>query len=410
MAIKNSVNWFAQTLRGIAVDLCCGLGGISIGLRALGFQIGRAYDSSHEAVAMYNHNASEAVANELDLLTDAAWRRVVSECRNLGGVDLLAAGPPCQGFSQIRNGYHNEKPSERHNRVLNVIPEYVAALRPRLVLIENVPDLIRHRGGKTLKDLLARLESPGPRGLRYRVEFNVFDAALYGTPQARRRLIILCVRSRSGKEMLPDPGPDLARFYSAIRRGRQIPRDAERYLAMLEDPDDLTMTQPQHALSDIPVLGPGESEVPRPYASPPLTAFQRLMRHCAPEHLHDTQTPAVRRETAERLQHIPPGGCARDIPAHLLNGLARRFGSAYRRLHPYAPSTTLSTKYDCVFHYSELRALSVREYARLQGLPDFVTFPKALASRRSAYAMIGNAVPPLLVIGVLGDALRNGGR
>jgi DNA (cytosine-5)-methyltransferase 1 len=392
------------------VDLCCGLGGVTIGLRALGFDVAGAYDSWPEAVSVYNYNAPERLAVECDLLSDRTLRRVKEDCRKLGGVDLLAAGPPCQGFSQIRNGYHHEARANKHNRVLEVMPDYVAALRPRLVLIENVPDLISHRGGKTLKDLLARLESPGPRGLRYRVEFNVFDAALYGVPQARKRLIIFCVRSRSGKEMLPEPGPDLARFYSAIRRGRQIARDAERYLSMLEDPDDLTMTQPRHALSDIPLLGPGEPEEPRPYASPPVTAFQRLMRNRAPKQLCDTQTPAVRRETVERLQHIPPGGCARDIPAHLLNGLARRFGSAYRRLHPYAPSTTLSTKYDCVFHYSQLRALSVREYARLQGIPDFVTFPKALASRRSAYAMIGNAVPPLLVVGVLGDALQNGGR
>lgn len=410
MARQRLHDWFRQPSRGVAIELCSGLGGIGIGLRSLGFQVASAYDSWKEAVAIYNYNAPEPVAVQCDLSSDRGLRRVKEDCRKIGGVDLLAAGPPCQGFSQIRNGCSHAGRANKHNRVLAVMPDYVAALRPRLVLIENVPDLIRHRGGKTLKHLLARLESPGPRGLRYRVQFNVFDAALYGVPQARRRLIIFCVRSRSGKEMLPDPGPDLARFYSAIRRGRQIPRDADRYLSMLEDVDDLTMTQPQHALSDIPLLGPGEPEEPRVYASPPVTAFQRLMRLRALEHIYDTQTPAVRPGTAARLQHIPPGGCARDIPPHLLDGLARRFGSAYRRLHPCAPSTTLSTKYDCVFHYSECRALSVREYARLQGLPDFVTFPKTLASRRSAYAMIGNAVPPLLVIGVLGGALQNGER
>jgi site-specific DNA-cytosine methylase len=84
-----------------------------------------------------------------------------------------------------------------------------------------------------------------------------------------------------------------------------------------------------------------------------------------------------------------------------LNGLARRYDSAYRRLHPDAPSTALSTKYDCVYHYEWDRSLSVREYARLQGIPDTVTFPSTIVCRRSAYELIGNSVPPLMVEGVL---------
>ena len=390
----------------VAVELCSGIGAIGLGLRSLGFQVAYAYDSWAEAVAIYNHNAPELVAVVCDLLTDSGLRRVKTDCRKLAGVDLLAAGPPCKGFSQIRNGHHHNARANQHNRLLAVMPDYVAALRPRLVLIENVPELIRHHQGKTLKDLLARLEVPGPPGLRYRVEHDVFDAALYGTPQARRRLLIFCVRSGTGEEALPEPGPVLAPLYAAIRHGGPIPQDMERHQSSLADPYNLTMTRAQHALSDLPVLGPGEPEEPRPYATPPTTAFQRLMREGAPTYLSNTQTPAVLRETVMRLEHVPPGGCARDIPAHLLNGLSRRFDSAYRRLHPSAPSTALSTKYDCVYHYIGKRSLSVREYARIQGLPDFVIFPEALACRRSAYEMIGNSVPPLLVRAILGDAMQ----
>src|SRR6185312_14561902 len=105
------------------------------------------------------------------------------------------------GFSQLRNGHHDGR--NGHNRVLAVLPEYLAILRPRLFLIENVPDLIRHRGGRTLADVVGRLERPA-RGLRYRVEFRVYDAALFGTPQARRRVLIFGVRD-GGKERLPQP-------------------------------------------------------------------------------------------------------------------------------------------------------------------------------------------------------------
>ena len=390
----------------VAVELCCGMGAIGVGLRSLGFHVAHAYDSWDAAVAIYNHNAPEPVAVECDLLTDDGLRRVKKECRGLGGVDLLAAGPPCKGFSQIRNGHHHNEMADQNNRVLAAMPDYVAALRPRLVFIENVPDLARHRGGKTLEDLLARLEAPGPRGLRYRVEHDIYDSALYGTPQARRRLLILCVRSRSGAESLPAPGPDLAQLYAAIRHRGNVSAEMEAYQSILADPDDLTMTPAEHALSDIPPLGPGEPEIPRPYATNPKSAFQRLMREGAPEQLSDTRTPAVRSETVLRLRKIPPGGCARDLPENILNGLSRRFDSAYRRLHPDAPSTALSTKYDCVYHYARERSLSVREYARIQGLPDFVTFSEALACRRSAYEMIGNSVPPLLVRAILGEAMR----
>ena len=171
----------------VAVELCSGIGAIGLGLRSLGFQIAHAYDSWNEGVAIYNHNAPELVAVECDLLTHEGLRRVKEDCRKLGGVDLLAAGPPCKGFSQIRNGHHHKAKANQHNRLLTVMPDYVAALSPRLVLIENVPGLIRHSRGKTLKTLLARLEAPGPRGLRYRVQHDVFDAAVYGTPQARKR-------------------------------------------------------------------------------------------------------------------------------------------------------------------------------------------------------------------------------
>jgi DNA (cytosine-5)-methyltransferase 1 len=116
----------------------------------------------------------------------------------------------------------------------------------------------------------------------------------------------------------------------------------------------------------------------------------------------------VNPETIHRLEHIPPGGCARSIPSEKLNGLSRRYDSAYRRLHPKAPSTALSTKYDCVYHYAKARSLSVREYARLQGIPDRITFPQSIVCRRSAYEMIGNSVPPLLIERVLRQVLRCG--
>lgn len=391
----------------VAVELCCGMGGIGIGLAAAGYEVVKAYDAWAAAVAVYNHNAPKPVAEECDILSDGGWDTIRRDRRRLGQVDLLAAGPPCKGFSQIRNGHHH-RPNP-HNEVLLAMPEYVALWRPRLVLIENVPDLARHRKGQTLRELLQRLERPGPRGLRYRVEHGIYDAALYGTPQARRRILILGVRHCSGEERLPPESPDLAPLYAALRHGGEVPSDLRKYQDVLADPGDIAMTTAAQALSDLPVLEAGQPELPRRYASKTATAYQRVMRASASGVVSNTRTPGVREETIHRLEMIPSGGCARDIPPEKLNGLSRRFDSAYRRLHPDAPSTALSTKYDCVYHYEQQRSLSVREYARLQGVPDHIEFPEALACRRYAYEMIGNSVPPFLVHGVLSQLVDPAG-
>ncbi len=375
------------------------MGGIGIGLAAAGYEVAAAYDSWAEAVAVYNHNSPKLIAKECDILSDEGKRTIQKDRRGIGEIDLLAAGPPCKGFSQIRNGHH-DRPNP-HNRVLLAMPGYVALFRPRLVLIENVPDLARHRDGATLRNLMSHLERPGPRGLRYRVEYAVYDAGLFGTPQARRRLLILCVRYGDGNERLPPESPDLGPLYAALRHGGTVRDDLRSYQEILANADDLGMTTAAQALSDLPELGPGEAEVPRAYATKPVTAYQHTMRADAPERLSNTRTPEVRAETVHRLEMIPPGGCARVIPQETLNGLSRRYDSAYRRLHPDAPSTALSTKYDCVYHYSQHRSLSVREYSRLQGIPDRIEFPEDLTCRRYAYEMIGNSVPPFLVHGVL---------
>jgi DNA (cytosine-5)-methyltransferase 1 len=287
------------------------------------------------------------------------------------------------------------------------VPEYIGILRPRMFVIENVPDLVRHREGATLKEVVRRLREPVV-GLRYTVKHETYDAAQFGTPQARRRVLIIGVRS--GEPLtLPTPGPDLAALYSALRHSGKVPKDLSQYRQALRDPEDSTLTTARQALSDLPILRPGSLEDEADYRSEPENAFQRMIREGAPGRLRDMRTPRITEEAAARLEHIPPGGCARSIPKDQLNGLSRRYDSAYRRLHPNAPSTALSTKYDCVYHYTQPRSLSVREYARLQAIPDRITFPEELACRRSAYEMIGNSVPPPLIHGVLAKLLALNG-
>ena len=87
--------------RGLAVELCAGLGGIGLGLRELGFQVARAYDSWSDAVDIYNHNLPGQVAVECNLLSESGRRLVAGDHRLLGDPDIVAAGPPCKGFSRL---------------------------------------------------------------------------------------------------------------------------------------------------------------------------------------------------------------------------------------------------------------------------------------------------------------------
>ena len=395
----------ARIIGGVAVELCAGMGGIGLGANRLGFVVERAYDSWHQAVEIYNYNshARTPTAIECDLLSAAGLQRITSDKRRLGAIDLVLAGPPCKGFSQLKNGFHDGRiaHNKSNNAVLRAIPHYIGILRPRLFLIENVPALLVHRDGRTFKDLVSQLTKPSGR-LSYRLQWHVYDAAQFGTPQSRLRLILFGVRRDSDNgETLPFAGPNLGPLYSAIRRGRVVPDVLREYVQELEDPSNCRLVTAAQALSDLPELSAGEPELPRRYSTRPQSAYQSWVRMGAHNWLSDTQTPGVNPATLRRLTHISPGGAASDIPEKHLNGLSRKFGSAYRRLHPDAPSTALSTKYDCVYHYRAHRSLSIREYCRLQGIPDFFRFPQELASRRSAYEMIGNSVPPRLIEGVL---------
>lgn len=396
-----SNTWFPHPTKGPAIDLCCGAGGSSLGAQAAGFHVAHAYDIWQTAIDVYNHYSTTHKATQCDLLSHDGFHTVTRDCRALGGVSLLISGPPCQGFSQIRNGHHYDDVSLKHTVLIFALIDYIAAIKPSLVVIENVPHLTKHNNGYTLRRLLELLQSPGPRALHYHTQYQIYDTALFGVPQARKRLIIVGTRSDITPRPLPPPTPNLTKLYAALRRNLPIPAELTTYADLLNDPHNTTMTAPHHALSDLPIVAPAQPELPRPYDSPPLSAFQQLMRTPNYSIAHNTQTPRVRPSTIERVQHIPPGGNIKDLPPHLTQQLQRRFYSAYRRLHPIAPATTLSTRYDCLFHYALPRTLSIREYARLQSLPDFITFPPHLTSRHDAYTMIGNAAPPLFIKAVL---------
>ena len=198
----------------------------------------------------------------------------------------------------------------------------------------------------------------------------------------------------------------------------------EKFNSLLMDPANVAVVTAADAISDLITLPVGNRQDILPYTEilPPESEYQRLMRDGAGATVTNVQVPRLNRDTELRLLGIPPGGNHRDLHEDLQeryitghrwgqdNGtgkLSRKHFYAYRRLHPGMWAWTLNTKADSVYHYSIARALSVREFARLQSFPDrftFTTDPKRgmIEGRHdggpshSRYRQAGNAVPPLL--------------
>jgi len=411
------------------VDLFCGAGGLSEGFRQAGYDIAAGSDHDPDAVATYAANFPGALALCGDI-RDPELREQVDQAA--AGADVLVGGPPCQAFSQVRN--HSRLIEDPRNRLYREFVSAVGAARPAAFLMENVPGMAQMGvKAQVLEDLALDGE--------YRVEAQLVDAADFGVPQTRKRLLFLGVRADLGvaPPHLAGSGAtaavQLVRFasdtdaagtstgpgYAVAARPDEL---GEEIGIRLSDPLDSGVVSVAQAISDLSGLQAGRrGEALEPGELPAAaSAYQQHMRAGLDAALRNVSVPRCQADTALRLAGIPAGGNHRDLPEHLRaryltgskwgpsNGsgrLGRSHYYAYRRLHPDMWAWTLNTKGDSAYHYQAARCLSVREFARLQSFPDrfvFTTDPRRgrLAGRidggaaHSRYRQAGNAVPPLL--------------
>jgi DNA (cytosine-5)-methyltransferase 1 len=390
-----------------AVDLFCGAGGLSEGLREAGFHLSAAADHDPDACETFRRNFPGTDLIEGDL-TDAANHEALIRVAGGARLDLLAGGPPCQAYSQIHN--HDRLIEDPRNRLYREFVALLDELRPRALLLENVLGMNQLRGGAVRRQIEDDLSLGGD----YSVVSGVLDAGDFGTPQRRPRLVFLGVENGLTEPELP-VGTGITGLLRNGHSGQPLdalPVEARYWLEVLRDPHDDRAVTAAQALSDL--SRPGET-----YAAEPQSAYQHKMRtgSTAPQ---DHTPSRIRADTVQRLKAIPPGGNVYDLPDRLLarylggpkwgpagNGkrLARRHYYAYRRLHPDWLAWTVNTKADFAYHYAAARGLSVREAARIQGFPDRFHFTTAPAgtpgqyrngARHSRYRQVGNAVPPLL--------------
>ncbi|MCK9903478.1 DNA cytosine methyltransferase [Frankia sp. Cpl3] len=351
--------------RRLAVDLFSGAGGLSLGLEQAGWTVVAAVD--HDPRAVETHRANfRGRATQLDLSEPEDRKKLTDSLVGLK-IDLVAGGPPCQPFSRagaskirslVAQGTRSRLDARRElwMAFLSVVFE----LRPRAVLMENVPDMGLVDDFQTVRRIVGDLEAFG-----YATEVRIIDTWKFRVPQHRRRLILLA--RQDGDHFVWPPAAE----------GPQV---------TVED-----------AIRDLPRLGltTGTREID--YQGEALSGFAREMRQGAVEsRIHDHFTRPVREDDRRAFELMDETTLYSALPDEMKRYRSDSFNDKYNRLGWKELSRTITAHIAkdgyWYIHPEELRTLTVREAARIQTFPDRFRFA---GYRSDAFRQIGNAVPPL---------------
>jgi DNA (cytosine-5)-methyltransferase 1 len=300
-------------------------------------------------------------------------------------------GPPCQGFSQI--GMRD--PADKRNGLYKQFARIVELLKPRIFLMENVPNLLLLNRGSYRDSILRKFAEIGYANATY----LAVNAADFGVPQVRQRIILVGIRDRDTVE------GSLADLCMSVLAGLRV----RRPFVVCE------------AIGDLPRAITGSGETLRYPPKGNLSAFQRMMRldcesemyspsmkcergiGAGPILLHNHHTKEIQERRLKLISLLKPGQKADSLPKEVWNGC--RPGK-WRRLNPDGPSYTILAQMHRDLsewvHPSLNRWITVREAARLQSFHDGFVFR---SSEWQQLKQIGNAVPPLLAYALAQMAL-----
>lgn len=351
------------------IDLFCGCGGLSWGLKCAGLHVIAGVDNDEAALSTFKTNFPDAQPLHIDL-TDAA---IEDLGRKFGSreIDVIVGGPPCQGFSKNvpRTRRFLDDPK---NVLVRTFMHAVEILQPKVVLMENVAEMTRAFDGTFTTEIMERFNKAG-----YAATATIHNAIDFGIPQRRRRV-----------------------FFFANRVGMPIPElktTVENHTSQEEAQLGPETARPITVWNAIGDLAPVRGKRARPncYNSPPFSEYQALMRRF-PGPLTDHEERTLSTVQQARYDALEPGQGLRDLPSALQT--KGGYSGAYGRLTKDMLAPTITR---WVFHPGsgrfghpvERRLLTIREAARIQSFTDNFVF---FGSNHQKSWQIGNAVPPLL--------------
>lgn len=353
----NEDTFFLDKEKPTMIDLFCGAGGFSVGCEWAGFQSVFGVDYLEPAMRTWvrNHPHSIACLGDIRELPPELIKKKLSE-RGVSRINLITGGVPCQGFSRA-NRKHND--NDERNFLFLEYMKYVKVFDPDYIILENVSGMRSTAGGKFENDIKTAMQSLG-----YNTTVKLVNAAEFGVPQLRQRLIFVGVNKKLG-----------------VNHSYQFPIGKfKNNYRTVED-----------AISDLPALKNAEHICQ--YAYSPKTDYQKLMRGEGniseikkPVNLMNHVAPNHPRETIKKIKDTLPGKpmyvsfkqrirLKMDVPSptQLAGGIRPQFQFG----HPQQP-----------------RGLTIRERARIQSFPDSYIFEGGIVQER---VQTGNAVPPLLI-------------
>lgn len=332
------------------IDLFSGCGGLSFGFEQAGFECIVGVDSDKPALETFKYNHPNASAMHLDLSKEESITEIISKIDNRK-INLIVAGPPCQGFSLSGNRDETDK----RNILFYSVFKLAASIKPKYIVIENVPGIATLYKGKAREAILEEFERLG-----YTCSEKILYAPDYGVPQIRKRMFFVGVLGDKVFEF-PEPTHHKANYITCW-----------------------------DAISDLPSLENDVGSQVANYLSEPLTIYQDQMRDGAEKlfnHVGTNHSSLV----VSVIKQVPEGGNHKDLPEGV--GTSRKFNEAWTRYHSEKPSKTIDTGHRNHFHYKWHRVPTARENARLQSFPDSFRF---LGSKTQQEKQVGNAVPPRL--------------
>lgn len=336
------------------LDLFCGIGGFSYGFEMTKkFEVSVGADIWDVALNTFrkNHSSTKLINEDLTKTTNEFWEEYT------GKIDVIIAGPPCQGFSMSGK----REIGDKRNSLFEEVVRITRIIQPKYIVIENVVGLLsmENLDGKLVKDLIIEEFN----NLGYKTDYKILNAADFGVPQARRRVVFMI--SKNYEISFPQ-----AKFHE------------QNYVTVGD------------ALGNIPPYGTEYEE--------PKTDYQLLMQ--GPKKIENHKPKKHNELIEKRMSYIPQGGNWQNIPIELGQG-GGTHSNAYKRLDSTKPAVTMKHAGKAmIIHPYVNRVLTIREVARLQSFDDSFVLTGGISDQ---HQQLANAVPPLLGKAIAEEIYKN---